>query len=101
MKRLYFIFGFFLLFLMNLTSCANVETTTITDVTVRVGRHVHDVTNYDELLPLTEQAIPNDSSRSWLFIIALVVGIPLSAVGIITVYIFIREARKRNYTTTP
>ena len=98
MKRILLISIVFTLTLVLLSSCAKVNQTQTTDINIRIGNQSNEpdnsaptVTSEAEKTPLNEAT----TNRAWSRVLVFVIGIPLSIIGIVTLYIVVREVRKR------
>ena len=93
-----------ILTLVFLTSCATATSNMHTEVNVNVGNQ--PIVAEDQVTTTIsgtgqEQPSDDESTRTWFNVLIFVIGIPLSVLGLISLYIFIREIRKRKYSVIP
>ena len=96
MKRVFLIAIAFVFAIAVFASCATVDTTQTTDVRITIGGQPIEPDS-QETTAAAEQSPAGSSanSRAWPNVLLLVLGIPLSLIGILTLFVFAREVRKR------
>ena len=72
--------------------------TQVADIRVTIGNQTNEADSSESSEASEPDQTPScndDNGRAWPSILLFIIGIPLSAIGIFTLYIFFREVRKR------